>query len=232
MMGRTHALSGLVLGAAAGQFVWHSAPGYLAVAAAVTAGAAVLPDLDHPDASIARSFGFVTEAFAWVVEHLCGGHRHGTHSLVGAAVFTGGAYAADHYRQSPAGKAGLALLLVLVLAAGLRALKIGGHFGDLIAIGGAAAMVGTGFGLAGVPWAIAVGTVTHLLGDMLTDEGIPVAWPVSRRRVRLLPEPFAFTTGTRPERWFVAPMLLAALAWLAWLVTNSAALVPGGRITR
>ena len=51
-----------------------------------------------------------------------------------------------------------------------------------------------------IPWLIAVGTATHLAGDMLTNEGIPIAWPLSRRHVRLLPEPLAFTTGTRPER--------------------------------
>ena len=30
---------------------------------AVTAGAAVLPDIDHPGATCAREFGFVTEAW-------------------------------------------------------------------------------------------------------------------------------------------------------------------------
>src|SRR5215469_15979690 len=158
MMGRTHALSGLVVGVAAGQFVWHLNPAHLAVAAAVTAGAAVLPDIDHPDATCAREFGFVTEAFAWVVEHISGGHRHGTHSLAGIAAFTGAAYAAGHYRQTLAGDIGLGVLLVLVFASGLRALKIGGHAGDLLAIGGAQAMIGSGFGVTGIPWAIAVGT--------------------------------------------------------------------------
>ena len=135
MMGRTHALSGLVVGVAAGQFVWHLNPAHLAVAAVVTAGAAVLPDIDHPDATCAREFGFVTKAFAWVIEHISGGHRHGTHSLVGVAAFTGAAYAAEHYRHTLGGKIGLGLLLVLVLAAALRALKIGGHFADLLGPG-------------------------------------------------------------------------------------------------
>jgi membrane-bound metal-dependent hydrolase YbcI (DUF457 family) len=231
MMGRTHALSGLVAGAAAGQFIWHLNLPHLTVGAAIAAGAAVLPDIDHPDASCARSFGLVTEAFAWLIEHISGGHRHGTHSLVGVAAFTGGAYAAEHYRYTLAGKAGLGLLLVLALASGLRALKIGGHFGDLIAIAIAAGMFYTGFGITQVPWAIAIGTATHLAGDMLTNEGIPLAWPVSRFHVRLLPEPFAFTTGTRPERWVVAPVLLAALVWLAWLATIAPRIDPGSRIT-
>ncbi len=141
----------------------------------MTAGAAVLPDIDHPDASCADSFGFVTKGFAWLIGHVSGGHRHGTHSLVGVAAFTGAAWAARHYLYTPAGKIGLGLLLVLVFASGLRALKIGGHVGDLLAIGAAVAMLRSGFGVAGVPWAIAAGTATHLVGDMLTDEGIPIA---------------------------------------------------------
>ena len=227
MMGRTHALSGLVVGVAAGQFVWHLNPAHLAVAAAVTAGAAVLPDIDHPGATCAREFGFVTEAFAWVVEHISGGHRHGTHSLVGVAAFTGAAYAAEHYRHTLGGKIGLGLLLVLVLAAALRALKIGGHFADLLAIAGAAAMLYYGYDVSLVPWAIAAGSATHLAGDMLTNQGIPIAWPLSRQHFRLLPEPLAFTTGTRPERWVVAPLLLVALVWLVGVVEK---ILPAGRL--
>ena len=227
MMGRTHALSGLVAGVAMGQFVWHLDPAHVAVGAAVTAGAAVLPDIDHPDASVAGSFGFVTKGFAWLIEHVSGGHRHGTHSLVGIAAFSGAAYVAERHLQTPAGKIGLGVLLVLVLASGLRALKIGGHFGDLLAIGGAVAMLHSGYGVAGVPWAIAAGTATHLVGDMLTNEGIPIAWPLSRVHFRLLPEPLAFTTGTRPERWVVAPLMLAALAWLVAVVEK---ILPAGRL--
>lgn len=96
------------------------------------------------------------------------------------AAFTGAAYAAEHYRHTLGGKIGLGLLLVLVLAAGLRALTIGGHFADLLAIAGAAAMLYYGYDVALVPWAIAAGTATHLVGDMLTNQGIPIAWPLSR----------------------------------------------------
>jgi hypothetical protein len=66
-------------------------------------------------------------------------------SLAGVAAFTGAAYAAEHYRHTLGGKIGLGLLLVLVLAAALRALKVGGHFADLLAIAGAAAMLYYGY---------------------------------------------------------------------------------------
>jgi LexA-binding, inner membrane-associated putative hydrolase len=69
-------------------------------------GAAVLPDIDHPDGSVAYSFGFVTEGFAWLIEHVSGGHRHGTHSLAGIAAFTGAAYVAEHYRRTLGGRSG------------------------------------------------------------------------------------------------------------------------------
>jgi membrane-bound metal-dependent hydrolase YbcI (DUF457 family) len=221
VLGHTHALSGLVAGVAAAQLVLHDSPGRTVVVATVAAGAAVLPDIDHPHANAALCFGFVTEAFAWLVAHVSGGHRHGTHSFFGIAAFTVAAFEAERYLYTPAGKVGLGLLLVLVLASGLRALRIAGHSGDLIAIAGAAAIMYSGYGLASVPIAIAVGTAAHLAGDALTDEGIPIAWPLSRKHVRLLPEPFAFTTGTRPERWVVAPLLVVTLGWLLTLAVTA-----------
>jgi membrane-bound metal-dependent hydrolase YbcI (DUF457 family) len=116
----------------------------------------VLPDIDHPDGSVAYSFGYVTKGFAWLIEHVSGGHRHGTHSLAGIAAFTGAAYVADHYRRTLGRKIALGLLLVLVLAAGL-----------------------------------------------------------------------AFTTGTLPERWLVAPGMVVALGWLVVVVAK---VLPTGRL--
>ncbi|WP_424563184.1 metal-dependent hydrolase, partial [Trebonia sp.] len=57
-----------------------------------------MPDIDHPDSTISREFGFLTQAFAWLVDRLSGGHRHGTHSFVGIAVFSAGALAAGSYQ--------------------------------------------------------------------------------------------------------------------------------------
>jgi membrane-bound metal-dependent hydrolase YbcI (DUF457 family) len=230
VLGRTHALSGAVAGAAAGLTLAHLTPAGVAVASVLTAGAAVLPDIDHPDATVARCFGLITRVFAWLVEKLSGGHRHGTHSLAGIAVFTAAAYASVSYRHLLAGRIALGLLLTLVLAAALRALRIGGHAADLLAVAGAAGVIWSGFGVATLGWAVALGTTMHIAGDMLTDEGVPLAWPMSRAHVRLLPEPLAFTTGTRPERWLVAPLLLAALAWLAFLTAGGPHLLSGGRL--
>lgn len=71
----------------------------MAVGALLTAGAALLPDLDHHSGTIAHAvpsvevFGVTlipspTKALARVVEDVSGGHRHLTHSLLGIAAAT------------------------------------------------------------------------------------------------------------------------------------------------
>lgn len=222
MLGRSHALSGAVVGAGLSLGALHADRPHIALAAVVTAGAAVLPDLDHRDSSIARSFGFVTEAFAWLVGKLSGGHRHLTHSLTGVAAFTALAWLAAAYQHTWPGRISLGLILTLLLAAALRVLKIGGHAADLIAVAGAGAMVWYGYGLTLVPYAVAAGCVTHILGDGLTDEGVPLLAPLTKRHLHLLPEPFAFTTGTLPERWIIVPALYLALAWIAFTASGLA----------
>src|SRR3984957_3885242 len=153
MLGRDHALSGAVVFAALAPSL-HVTVAHLAAGVVLTAGAGVLPDIDHPDSTISRSFGFLTEWFAWLVDRVSGGHRHGTHSLVGIAVFTATAWAANAWRDSsPVWRARQVpfgylygrplspwhllpeiLLLALLYSAGLRALRIGGHHGDLLGI--------------------------------------------------------------------------------------------------
>jgi membrane-bound metal-dependent hydrolase YbcI (DUF457 family) len=102
-----------------------TAPGLLA-GLVLTAGAGVLPDIDEPGSTIARSYGFLTETFAWIVHHLSGGHRKGTHSVIGVLVFTAGAWAAVHFDHSLAGKIALGVFLSLLLSAALAALHVAG----------------------------------------------------------------------------------------------------------
>jgi len=58
---------------------------------------------------------------------------------------------------------------------------------------------------------------------MLTESGCMLAYPFSKHRCHLLPRGLAFVTGTWREHWVVAPLLLAALGWLAWRDAGSAA---------
>lgn len=214
-MGRTHAAIGAVAGASYGEFAAHLPVKQTALLAAFTAGMAVLPDLDHPRAVMAQSFGFLTKGFAWLVSRVSGGHRHGTHSLAGVLVFTALAMAAVHWRHTIPGKTGLCVLMSLALAALLYAVKVTRHKADVLAIAGALAVTFTGYGLALVGLATALGCGAHLFADCLTDEGCPLFLPLTGRHYRLWPEPLAFTTDTRPESAVLAASVLA-LGWLAY----------------
>jgi membrane-bound metal-dependent hydrolase YbcI (DUF457 family) len=239
MLGRDHALSGAFAFAALGPTL-HVTGSHLAAGVLLTAGAGVLPDIDHPDSTIARCFGFLTEAFAWVVARISGGHRHGTHSLAGITVFTLGALAAGAYQLSGARTGGhpafswhmvpAGLYLALLYSAALRALHVGGHHGDLLGIGGAILTCYTGFDLFRIDlghWhvpmlalATGLGCAAHIAGDELTHGGCPIFWPVSEHEFHLVPRPLQFTTAKIGENWLVFPLLTGGLVLAVWHATG------------
>jgi membrane-bound metal-dependent hydrolase YbcI (DUF457 family) len=215
VLGHSHSLSGAVTGTAAGIFLHMSVP-QTAALAGFTAGMALLPDLDKCGSSPARSLGFLSEAVAWTIAKISGGHRHATHSVLGIAIFTVLAWVSCQFRGDWGGKAGLALLMTLSVAGGLEALRIArSHVADLAGIAVASWEIWFGYGLHLIPLAVLLGTTTHIVGDMLTDSGCMLGYPAMKHRFHLLPEPFAFTTGTRPELLIVDPLLMGALVILA-----------------
>ena len=214
MLGISHAAGGLLTGLAVAEVTHLPATGAVTLTA-LTAGFATLPDLDSTGSCAARSLGFLSEGFAWLVRLVSGGHRHATHSILGVAVFTALTWLACHYRGEPYGRAVLAAVLALAIAAGLRALRLGGHSADLLAIGAAAALAWTGWYLALIPLACLTGCVTHIAGDACTDVGVPLFWPLSLRHYGL-PRPVAFTTGHAVERFAVDPLIMIGLGVLAW----------------
>jgi membrane-bound metal-dependent hydrolase YbcI (DUF457 family) len=238
MLGRDHALSGALAFAGVAPLI-HVTGVHLAAGVALTAGAGVLPDIDEPGSTIARTFGFLTGAFAWVVHKISGGHRKGTHSLLGVALLTAAALAAGSWQRTawsggrlvqpwhlvPAG-----LILALLLSAGLRALHIGGHHGDAAGIALAALTVWKSWDLALVtPRHLPVlavctglGMLAHLAGDMCTHDGCPLLYPVSRYEFALLPRPVRITTDKVAEHWIVTPLLLAGVAYFLWRDTGHA----------
>jgi|ERR1700722_16722811 len=216
MIGRSHALSGLVTGLAVGSFALREPPGPLVLFAGLVTAYALAPDLDACGSTAARSLGFVTEIVAWTVGKVSGGHRHGTHSVAGIAVFTGIAWVACLLRHTIPGQIALGMILAAGFVSAVDALRIGGHLGNLGALAAAAAMTWTGYGLVLVPVAAALGCATHLGGDALTRCGVPLLWPVTMREFHATPRRLWFTTGHAAERWIVTPLLLAALGLLAW----------------
>jgi hypothetical protein len=166
MLGHDHALSGALAFAAVAPLV-HVTGVQLAAGIALTAGAGVLPDLDEPGSTIARTFGFLTGGFSWIVHKISGGHRKGTHSLLGVALMTLAAIGAGSWQAGvrmtgphpgpwwhlvPVG-----LILALLFSAAFRALNIGGHHGDAFGIALASLVIWKGWDLALVTrWNVSV----------------------------------------------------------------------------
>jgi inner membrane protein len=104
------------------------------------------------------------------------------------------------------------------LARGLaRLLK---HRGSLhsalaaVAAGVLAALLGQRLGLAGLGLLVGYGWASHVLADALTDRGVPLLWPLRRRRVRP-PWGLGPATGGRGEAAVVVAGLLACGGWIA-----------------
>jgi membrane-bound metal-dependent hydrolase YbcI (DUF457 family) len=227
MLGRDHALSGALAFAAAAPLL-HVTGLHLAAGIALTAGAGVLPDIDEPGSTIARTFGFLTGAFAWIIHKISGGHRKGTHSLLGVALLTVASLGAGSW-QASARSTGpwwhlvpAAFILALLIASGFRALRIGGHHGDAAGIALAALVVWKNWDLAlalHVPVlavCLALGMLAHIAGDMCTHDGCPLLYPASRHEFGLLPGPIRITTNKVAEHWIVSPLLIAGLAYFIW----------------
>ncbi|PZG45498.1 hydrolase [Spongiactinospora gelatinilytica] len=237
MMGHTHALTGAVAwlavapGLAALPYLQESSrfvevgimagaltPAELIAGALVCAGAAMLPDLDHPSATIAQTFGPVTWALSKAVAWIGGGHRGATHSLVFAvAVGMGAHFLATRY---PLGRD---ILVVLMIGLALRAIGIGIPGRRL---GSALVNIGLTVGLyavfrsleVGYAWlglAIGVGSLVHVVGDCCTERGCPVLWPLRQRWV--LPYKIGLKTGRAFEQKILAPILSLAVVGLLYL---------------
>jgi membrane-bound metal-dependent hydrolase YbcI (DUF457 family) len=197
-----------------------------AALSAFTGGTALLLDLDSCGSAGARSLGFVSGAVSHVVRRISGGHRHATHSILGIAAFTGLAFLACAFRHDYAGMAGLALLLTLSVAAVLEATRAASsHVADLAGIAVAAAVIWLGWGLALIPLAVLLGCACHAVFDSCTDSGVNWLWPC-QYRFHFLPRFLTWSTGSRPERWLVDPLLVAALGLLAWVALTAPQIGP------
>src|SRR5262249_2587989 len=125
-MGHTHAISGAVLWLAAAGTVDRFAPALASHGAAETAaaavgcaGAAMLPDLDHPSSTVAHALGPGTHALARGTARMSGGHRPATHSPPCAAVA-----GVAGWKLGSAGTWWSAVLVVLLAALALAALGV------------------------------------------------------------------------------------------------------------
>jgi membrane-bound metal-dependent hydrolase YbcI (DUF457 family) len=195
----------------------HPSPLQIGAGAVVAAGAALIPDVDHPSSTVARALGPLTRIAArvisWVSDAVrdgtCGccategtrGHRTLTHTAAFAVAAGGGVCAAGWRWGLPAAAivvgvaAGLAVLGLLPRARRFPRARRGNRAGRwLVGVmaGAACWWTLTALGDPGAGWwwvgvPAGVGLLAHALGDGLTRAGVPLWWPLRIRGCRWYP---------------------------------------------
>ncbi|WP_431728551.1 metal-dependent hydrolase [Verrucosispora sp. TAA-831] len=242
-MGRSHALSGAVgwlAGCAGVEFAGHPVPGYVVVSGAVvSAGWALVPDLDHPRSTASISLGPVTGVLSWLTAGLsrfvsrvtcscCDGDADGHRSLTHTALFAvmiGALFGLAGWAWGAAAGIPVVAVSAALAARGLlsRRSRRGGYGVLLVAVAVCAVVVegGPGWWWLGLP--VGWGMLCHCLGDSLTLSACPLWWPVRIRGCRWSPvgSPrwLRFRTGGPAERvvwWVLAVVGVGSGAYLVF----------------
>lgn len=239
MMGRTHTISGAVVWlagcgmlASAGVHV----PGGAAVAgAAIAAGAALLPDLDHPCSTVARTGGFVTESLCRMLARGCAWVYARTRTRLDRPDRDG------HRTLTHSGLVAVTIGLLVSAVSWLGPVPAAVIVAALVSLGGLAVtrrrrtrrlVVPAGLVVAGLAWwwhagpvlvglAVAVGCLTHCLGDAMTNSGCPILWPIKVRGQRWFrvgtPRAVRFGTGGAVEHVIAVALVGVGLLEVTWL---------------
>lgn len=239
MMFRGHSTSGLLAGLATAPIVSHEIPVQVAWTL-VVAGGSLGPDIDMPTSTIGRMWGPITSGFrikilgkrrritpglSWAVSKVAGGHRKGTHSIVGLLALLALVWLAQFNRYTTAFVVALAVGTIVLAIDVLIPGKIGWPPNLVASAIGAAFAFTQNFHLPEwLPFAMATGAAVHILGDMITVQGCPLTWPTGNtRNVSLLP----MRAGGPGERWIVFPALMIAFVWLlAWRLSPDVVYTP------
>lgn len=211
MMGHSHAISGAlsaaILATTLPNLIPH-APASYTLACVIAAGAAVAPDADHPDARAARTFGSITRLIAAI----SGGHRHGTHTLWAAALVAATCWFSTAWQPAPLGHAVTpvaGLVVFTTTALGLAALT--GWRRPIvltIALFAGVTAAATAPSPAWLSLTTTAGYLTHLLGDVITTQGVKILRPLPPT-IRV---PVLGNAGSAREH------VLAGLLALAWVL--------------
>jgi membrane-bound metal-dependent hydrolase YbcI (DUF457 family) len=228
MMGHSHAVSGALLFAATAPFLphlvlrTHLSPQEILMGTVLCAGAALLPDLDHHDGTIANFLGPVSKTLCRFVAWASGGHRHATHSLFFVAFMSFGSWAGVHFLGRPF-TLGMSFFL---LAMAVRALNICPPGHGFSAWGTIVAMAGIGTGVIAkfipsaptwLPYAIGLGCLAHLLGDSITKMGAPWLWPLKTRYEVVLIK----SSGNKMETEILTPIMGVVAVIMIWFTALS-----------
>ncbi|KNC20109.1 hydrolase [Arthrobacter sp. RIT-PI-e] len=184
--------------------------------ALVTAGAALLPDADHHNATIAHSLPPVSNVVCSAIGAVSGGHRKGTHSLLGVVAFVAVAFVAGLWTVETGTFGtvypGAGVLTVLLVSFAAKALKIipDGLRKFPWVVGLTAGAFVTAFAPEEQFWfplAMGIGVVVHILGDLLTTGGCNPLYPLRVKRPRSLAKVPVISRMWRPGGNIAVPIL-------------------------
>lgn len=226
MMGRSHAISGVLAVTLAGAYLDLDLAS-LVVLGMTVPGSSLLPDVDHAKSTVSRTYGPLTQGFSKLT-----GHRQITHSVPGVlglgTVLAGAIAVRDGY---PVPLTGIGLIvvqvlarvivctvLILVLAAFLRLFRaVPGRIGswfrrswidDLAPFPFVISIVCfSSIDITAIPAAVMIGCVIHMFGDMITKRGLRIFWPLSKTTYRLA----SIKAGGKVERWVIVPLMCAGV---------------------
>lgn len=231
-MGGHHAASGAaawVAVASTGPYTlgWYplDATGIL-IGAMATAGTALVCDWDHRSSTVAHSLPPLSNAIARGIESASGGHRQGTHSIVGGAAFVAlAAVAGQIHVDTPGGRLslGAGLLCMFMINIAAKALKLFPKSGFIFNWIFALVMAGLVTVYAPEQWtwlpmSMLIGVVVHIVGDLITTGGVPLLWPLVLRPPRFLRKMPLLRAVWRPNGALALPILGRAGSRREWLV--------------
>ncbi|WP_181399901.1 metal-dependent hydrolase [Actinokineospora spheciospongiae] len=255
--GPTHAMSGLaawagVTALATGSAVGNlSAKGWL-VGAVLATGAALLPDLDHPESTVSSTFGPVTAAASKLINAIShgvyrltrtkrdsnrdGGHRGLTHTLVFAVLAAVVTTATVQTSRS------WALPLLMFFFCGLAVRGILHKWSprhDALWITGTSLLLTyaclkwtdqTDADAAACGVAVGIGCIAHYFGDAITEQGCPMLWPVPIAWKTWYPvappKVMRMRTGGKVEMAVVGPVLTVVAVWMSAIALQRTGVVP------
>lgn len=225
MMGHSHALSGICGWMAVVPFLdgrdffgivqFDLGPGEIVAGSLVCAGAALIPDLDAKSSTITNTYGMFTRGLSVMFNQLFGGHRNGTHSLLFALLMGVMTQALALWSELA-----VQVFVFLLLGIAFNGLGFGSDKSRLVsevinAMGTAAvtlALFTSGVNYTWIGVAVVFGCLLHFIGDMATELGVPLLWPVTKYRVG---QNIGFTTDSKVERNVVVPAMTIAIVLLA-----------------
>lgn len=205
-------------------FAEMSDPATLFVLTLIGQAFGMVPDIDHPNSTITKKLGVVGSILHPIISTLSGGHRKGAHSwvfVVAMAMVGGLLTSLSDKTMWPDGfaSAGIwitALFVTLCTAFSIRLilpqkLNKSGKFTMLVSlVGGATVLLNPQ--MMDTPWlifAMALGTLFHDVGDMMTTGMVPFLWPFIDKPLGI---PVVGRTGSIREVFAVGPLLTFGLA--------------------